>query len=185
MLRGCTSYLNRIFVPVNTLAVTALLAITCCVDYRHAYAEHPAAHQKTAVAAELQLSPDLAKLFKAEMSALEEGMKTLIPAIISGDWNAVAATGEQLRDSYILQQELTAELAAELHRALPPAFLELDQSFHHSADKLVHAAKTGNPEVVAFYFYKLTDTCMACHSKYAPHRFPGLAGTDSQEEHRH
>jgi len=116
------------------------------------------------------------------MAALQEGMQSLVPAIVSGNWEAVATTGEKLRDSFILQQELTPELVAELHRAVPAAFLEMDQSFHHSAGMLVHAAKKENPELVTFYYYKLTETCVSCHTKFATHRFPGLANPGV---HRH
>ena len=29
------------------------------------------------------------------------------------------------------------------------------------------------------------DACVACHSKYAPQRFPGLAKGGAKEEHHH
>ena len=85
------------------------------------------------------------------MAALQDGMKSLLPAIVAGNWETIAAIGGQLRDSFILQQELTPDLAADLHREVPAAFLELDRSFHHAADMLVHAADKGNRERVSFY----------------------------------
>jgi cytochrome c556 len=84
-----------------------------------------------------------------------------------------------------LQQQLTDAQTEELHHELPPAFLELDQAFHHSAGMLVHAAKVQNAEVVNFYFYKLTDACVACHRKFAAHRFPGLTSEAENTGHKH
>ena len=106
-------------------------------------------------------------------------------AIASGNWQEVADIGEHIRHSYIMQQQLTDAQLAELHHELPPAFQELDQTFHRSAGMLAHAAEMKNAEVVNFYFYKLTDTCVACHRKFAADRFPGLASDAGGKQHQH
>ena len=149
------------------------------------FAEHPSNHHTQPPADHLHLSPELIQLLRHEMSAIQEGMQTLVPAIASGNWKQVADIGEKIQHSYIMQQELTTAQVEELHHSLPPAFRELDQSFHHSAGMLAHAARNKNAEVVNFYFYKLTDTCVSCHMRFAKRRFPGLVvhGEGGKQQH--
>ena len=141
------------------------------------YPENPVDH--------LHLSTGLTKLLQQEMQAIQQGMQSLIPAIVSGNWQAVAETSDRIQHSYIMKQQLTAEQRQELQLSLPQGFRELDQSFHHSAGMLAHAARMKNVDVVNFYFYKLTDTCVACHTRFAVNRFPGLATTASHGEQHH
>jgi hypothetical protein len=131
-----------------------------------------------------QLSPGLRLLLAEEMVALQAGMQSLIPAIISGDWEKIAGLGEKIGDSFILAQKLTPSQADELHRSLPLAFLELDQEFHLYAGMLAHAANNRNPELVSFYFYRMNDSCLSCHRKFATHRFPKLK-PGAIEKHHH
>jgi len=152
---------------ILTLACLLLAPVT-------GYTEHPADHRAQPPADQLQLSPALLELLKQEMNAIQQGMQALLPAIVSGNWKDAAGIGEHIQNSYIMQKQLTEAQMEELHNALPPAFLELDQSFHHTAGMLAHAARQRNAEVAGFYYYKLTDTCVACHGKFAGHRFPGL-----------
>ena len=147
------------------------------------YAEHPV--RSPLPTDQLHLSPELAQLIKQEMNAIQKGMQSLLPAIASGYWEEVANIGEKIQRSYIMKQKLTPTQVEELHHVLPPAFQELDQSFHHSAGMLAHAAKMKNPDVVTFYFYKLIDTCVACHTKFAANRFPGLGTSGDNGGHRH
>ena len=133
----------------------------------------------------LPLSTPVMDLLRQEMNAIQQGMQRLIPAIASGNWQEVADIGEHIQHSYIMQQQLTDAQREELHQKLPPGFLELDQSFHHSAGMLAHAAQQQNLEVVNFYFYKLTDACVACHRRFAGNRFPGLAGVNGETTHPH
>ena len=53
-------------------------------------------------------------------------------------------------------------------------FQEMDQVLHQYAAKLARAAKNKNAELTVFYFYKMTDACLGCHTRYATHRFPDL-----------
>ena len=138
--------------------------------------EHPVDH--------LHLSPGLTGLLQQEMQAIQRGMQSLIPAIASGDRQAIAETGDKIQHSYIMSQQLSAQHRQELQQ-LPPAFRALDQSFHRYAGMLAHAARMQNAEVVNFYFYKLTDACVACHSRFAANRFPDLAPADNHGEQHH
>jgi len=167
-------------------ATTRLLLMLTCLLLApvSGYTEQPA-DQHAPPGDHLHLSPALMELLKQEMNAIQEGMQALIPAIVSGKWQDVADIGEHIRHSYIMQQQLTGAQMEELHHALPPAFLELDQAFHHSAGMLAHAAEMHNAEVVNFYFYKMTDTCVTCHGKFAGYRFPGLVGDTKNMGHQH
>jgi hypothetical protein len=164
--------------PILTLACLLLTPVT-------GHTEHPAEQYVPPPGDHLHLSPALMELLKQEMNAIQQGMQALIPAIASGNWQDVADTGEHIQHSYIMQQQLTDAQMEELHHELPPAFLELDQSFHRSAGMLANAAKMQNAEVVNFYFYKLTDTCVACHRKFAGYRFPGLVSDMKNTGHQH
>lgn len=153
--------------------IVILLTLLCPATGQ---AEHPAGH--------LHLSPGLTRLLQQEMQAIQKGMQSLIPAIVSGNREAIAETGDNIQHSYIMKQQLSAQHMQELQQ-LPPAFRELDQSFHRYAGMLAHAARMKNTEVVNFYFYKLTDTCVACHSRFAANRFPDLTPADDHGEQHH
>ncbi|HYQ72984.1 MAG TPA: hypothetical protein VET88_13785 [Gammaproteobacteria bacterium] len=168
------------------MARPLFLMLACLLLFPvNGHAEHPLDPHSPPQDESLHLSPELAGLLRQEMNAVEQGMQALVPAIVAGNWQDITAAGENIRDSYILQQQLTDTRRQALHRELPAAFLELDQSFHHAAGMLAHAAQQRNAEVVNFYFYKLMDACVACHRKYAGQRFPGLAGEADAAGHRH
>lgn len=131
----------------------------------------------------LHLSSALKQLLVQEMQAVQQGMMDLVPAIASGDWHGISVIGKQIQDSYIIKQNLTETQARELQQAVSPAFLRLDQSFHSYAGMLAHAAEMKNAEVVNFYFYKLNDACVQCHSQFASKRFPGLFKPQESSEH--
>jgi len=147
--------------------------------------EAPPGQPGTAQAGGLQLSAPLAELLRREMNAIQEGMQALVPAIAAGEWELVARTGSHIQHSYILSQQLTDAQRHELHHALPPGFLELDQSFHRAAGQLAQAAREHNAEVAGFYYHRLLDACVACHGRYATRRFPGLEVDTHTLEHGH
>jgi hypothetical protein len=123
---------------------------------------------------ELHLSHDLRVILNQEMNGIEGGMMKIIPAISSGNWETIANIAKKIKDSFILKQKLTQKQLEELHRSLPAEFIEMDQSFHATAEKLAHAAYQHDGELVNFYFYNLHSQCLKCHSKYASERFPNL-----------
>ena len=130
------------------------------------------------------LSPKLREMLDKEMWQIDDGMGTLATGISLGDWKTVAETAGKIRDSFILEQQLTAEDAEELQEKLPAQFLRLDGRFHQTSGKLVHAAHNRDAELVAFYYYRLLDSCVHCHAAFAPRRFPGLVASAPQE-HKH
>ena len=165
---------------VTIIAVSMLLFFplaTLAGDEEHA-AERPAGNK-------MLLSADLRNLLGEEMVAIENGMKNLVPAISSGEWEKVASIAQNISNSFIMKQKLTTAQKDELHRVLPSQFIEMDQGFHNSAGMLAHAAGMKNADVVNFYFFKLNSACVACHTKYATERFPGLVKGNEGDSHQH
>ncbi len=158
----------------------ASLAIGAQV-HEHAPPATPAA---PATAVE-KLSPELRELFRQEMLGLQNAMVELVPAIVSGDWESTARLADRMQAGFVLDRRLTAAQREELHRTLPEGFLERDIEFHELARGLATAAHARRPELVTFHLYKLADSCVSCHSRYATHRFPALAPTQAPPAHRH
>lgn len=133
---------------------------------------------------DLKLSPELMNFLRAEMRALLGGVQDLPVGIATADWKGVAATAAQIRDSYILTQNLTDAQKAELEVSVPEHFKRLDAEFHREAQKLEAAAIRHDAQLSTFYYYRLLETCTACHSRYAPSRFPAFGG-GAQAPHGH
>jgi hypothetical protein len=119
------------------------------------------------------------------MNGIEEGMMKIIRGIAAGNWETIANIAQQIKNSFILKQKLTQKQVEELHNSLPAAFIEMDHSFHSTAEKLVHAAHENDGELVNFYFYKLHSQCIQCHSKYALERFPNLKKVQQGKSDHH
>ena len=150
------------------------------------YAENEHLHKEsTHVSGVEALSPGLRDLLNKEMQALQSGMMSIIPAYISGNWSEIADTAGKIQRSYILKQNLTDNQAEELHSLLPDAFIEKDLRFHYLAGMLEHVAKNENAELINFYFSKMNESCVECHSRYASHKFPALSPKPKTGEHTH
>ena len=160
------------------------IALTLFISACSHVEEKRIVHQKHSPKA-LTLSIANKQLLKKEMLAIEKGMKTLLSSIATGDWQKTAEIGKQMQASYIMKQNLTPKQLKHLHQHLPAQFVKLDHSFHHFAGMLTHAAEHQNAEVVGFYFYKMTDSCVQCHSTYARNRFSGFSVDRGQDIHQH
>jgi hypothetical protein len=101
------------------------------------------------------LSDDLRDLLSQEMNALQDGMMTIIPTYVSGNWDEIKIIAGKMKSSYILKQKLTEEQVKELKSVLPTEFIEKDQNFHYLASMLEHAAKNKKPELINFYFSEM------------------------------
>lgn len=133
-------------------------------------------------APELRISPDLRDLLRAEMQGVAGGLQALVTAISAGDWNAVRNTADAIRASYIMERSLTPEQRRQLER-LPPEFKRLDAEFHQRAQRLGEAASDHDAERVNFYFYRMMESCTACHSRFAASRFPGFSAEPAAHRH--
>lgn len=141
----------------------------------NSYAGEPAA-----AGGDIQLSPAVLSLLKAEMGEIAGGMQGVPLALASADWQSIHHTSKQIRDSYIMDKQLTAAQAKELEAALPAYFKRLDAAFHQRAAKLGAAAAAHDPEQVAFQYSRLLESCTQCHATYAKTRFPGFSAPVAQ-----
>lgn len=131
------------------------------------------------------LSPELRALLTQEMLAIEEGMKNIVPAFAAGDLEQVAEIAGKISNSYILKQQITDEQKQELRSKLPKEFIAKDQEFHKDAGMLEHVSKEAHTELVAFYYSRLLESCSACHSQHASHRFPNFSDQSPAKDHHH
>ncbi len=140
---------------------------------------------QAAPAPALAISPELTELLREEMRGISGGVQTLVTAIATGDWKTIADTSAQIRASYIMEQKLTAAQKQELETALPEVFKIMDTNFHREAANLGRAAEARDAELTSFYFYRMVESCVACHSAYAVTRFPSLAAGAADEPQEH
>lgn len=131
------------------------------------------------------LSPELRSLISKEMRALQEGMQSILPAYVSGNLKEVARIANKIENSFILKQTISEAQKKELMAKLPKAFLSMDKKFHEYAGMLEHVAEEKHTELVGFYYSKLTEACVGCHTEYGKHRFPMLKKEPDTAEHHH
>ncbi len=162
----------------------ALLTIVAAASLAGA-AEPSAQHHAPPAAGVESLSAPLREALSREMIALQNGMMQLVPALVAGHWDTVADIGKRMQASYIMKQALSEAQLDELHRSLPEAFQELDGNFHYLAGMLSHAAGSRKPELMSFYLGRMTETCVACHARYATAKFPALAAPEAEQSHDH
>lgn len=149
--------------------VAAILGLTCSVPLLSGTvsAEPQPVSQK--------LSPRLNQLLTEEMRSIRQAMTQIFNGIVVGDSSVVANMAEQIHKSFILMRELTDKDRKDLN-ALPAEFLKLDGEFHATAEKLSEAGKHKDLELQRYYFSRLTESCVACHSRYVTDKFPAFAG---------
>jgi hypothetical protein len=166
----------------NRTLFTTIVFLTALSVPTLSIAAHDGHHEAKQTSVE-NLSPELRALLQQEMQALQNGMIAVIPAFVSGDLKAVEEIAKNMKDSFILRQSITREQMHELHSTLPESFIEMDKEFHYFAGMLSHTANRKKLELVNFYLSKLTESCVACHSQYATHKFPGFLSEKSMGEH--
>jgi len=123
----------------------------------------------------LNIPADVKPILKKEMVAIEKAMQELVSTMAKGNWEKTAEIGKQIQASYLMKQRLSAEQMKQLHHSLPEHFIKLDHSFHQYAGMMAHAAEVKNSDVMSFYFYKMNDSCVQCHSLYAQEQFPAFS----------
>jgi len=118
------------------------------------------------------LSPGLRTLLSTEMIEIRKGMGEIFVNIIYGKYTDVSKIATKIENSFILKKKLTKSQKKELHTKLPKEFLVTDGSLHHDAGALADAADLEDVALMNFYYSKMTNTCVKCHSKFAKSRFP-------------
>jgi uncharacterized protein (TIGR02246 family) len=132
---------------------------------------------------DIQLPPELMDLLRAEMREITAGAQSMVVALVTGDWQSIAEASTRIRDSYIMQQQLTPEQVAALERALPEQFKQLDLEFHRRAERLGAAAMAHDAERVANELSRLLETCASCHTAFAKSRFPSFLSPGGHQGH--
>jgi len=122
-----------------------------------------------------KLTPKLLDLLRQEMAQVLAASQDILAAMVAGDHAAVAERAQQIHDSFILQQSLTEQDREDLMAAVPPEFVELDRAFHQMSGELAGAGRAEDAKREVATFNQMTDACVACHSRFAADRFPGLA----------
>ena len=120
------------------------------------------------------LSGKLRGLLVEEMTQIEAAMQAAYSAIVQGNHGAVAQKGQAIHDSFILEQSLTEQDRRDLKAAVPQKFLQIDQRFHRLAAALAQAGRQKNTREQVDVFNRMTESCVACHSRYVTDRFEGL-----------
>ncbi|MFG6158816.1 hypothetical protein ACGTNG_08410 [Halomonas sp. 1390] len=124
------------------------------------------------------VGPDLTEklrgLLVKEMVEIEAAMQATYSAIIQGRHDEVAGHGQAIHDSFILEQSLTQQDRRDLKDAVPAAFLQLDARLHELAASLAEAGRQRNTPKQVDVFHHMTQSCVACHSRYVTDRFAGL-----------
>jgi len=77
------------------------------------------------------LSPEVRSLLSKEMVAIQNGMMSVIGAYAAGNFEEIATVAGQIKNSYILKQDMSRQQMHELHQKLPKSFIHLDQQFHN------------------------------------------------------
>ncbi|MFD2189389.1 hypothetical protein [Pistricoccus aurantiacus] len=131
-----------------------------------------------AVVAAEPVGPDLTDklrgLLVREMVEIESAMQATYSAIIQGKHDEVAQKGQAIHDSFILEQSLTEQDEQDLMAAVPQEFLQMDAQFHQLAASLAEAGKQEDTQAQTETFNRMTESCVACHSRYVTDRFEGL-----------
>jgi cytochrome c556 len=117
------------------------------------------------------LSEGVRSLLSQEMLQIEQGMHVIFSSMVRGEYASIGETATQIQNSFIFKKHLTDAQRKELRETLPPAFIELDRSFHETAGDLAAAAEFGDKDSVAENYILMTRKCVQCHSTFARHRF--------------
>jgi cytochrome c556 len=164
---------------MNSKIIAILVVFGSLVTgFVNAYAAEVDTHSQ-----DIKLSPDLLKLLRAEMHEIAGGVQGVALSLTIADWKSIQDTSAKIRASYIMEQKLTKAQSEELEKTLPEYFKQLDAAFHQRAEKLGEAAASRDPELAAFQYSRLLESCAHCHSVFARKRFPGFASQAPKEHH--
>ena len=131
------------------------------------------------------LTPELQLLFSEEMVQLKKGMNQIMDAYVTGRWNDIVPIAKKMENSYVLRQGLSQDQMHELHTKLPKEFLNLDEKFHYYSGMLAHVSEKKKAELIGFYFSKMSESCVSCHSLYATKKFPSFKPNVEGDKHHY
>ena len=160
-----------------TNAIITLVGVGICSTL--AYSQEPSIESD-----DIQLSQDLRTLLQTEMREIAAASQAIVMSLVIGDWQSVHRISEQIRASYILEKSISDLQKQELQDNLPDRFKWLDAEFHARAERLGLAAAAEDPEIIAFHFGRMLETCATCHAAFAKARFPGFS-PEVPQVHQH
>ncbi len=149
-------------------AVLIIMGIICLTFSHQVYGD-----QANNDSDKIQLSKKQHRLLSAEMNAVQKGMTVLSIAIPAGRWNEIDEIAGKMNEGYIMKKLSSAELG-EFNLALPEGYQVINREYHEMAYNIMKAAKSRSAEQVNLFFYRLNESCIQCHAKYAKKRFPGF-----------
>ena len=159
------------------MTITTLMGIW--IGSSLAYAQAPAILHD-----DLQLSQDLRTLLQSEMREIAGASQAVVMSFVMGDWQSIQRISEQIRASYVMERNISDSQKQELEDKLPDHFKRLDSEFHARAERLGIAAAAEDPEIIAFHYYRMLETCATCHAAFAKSRFPGFS-SEAPKVHQH
>jgi len=171
--------MKNIFRLLLIFIISISLSNLVLAEQHEPHSEHGSEKARSVTA----LSPVIRELLTQEMTGIQKTMTEILPLLVSGDWRQVSQLAAKIAGGHIMKQKLTAEQGKELMATLPQGFKALDNTFHNSASMMSHVAEQGHIELVAFYYYRLTELCISCHGQYAQHRFPKLILVPQEHSH--
>ena len=160
-----------------TQTIVALIGI--CICCWTVYAQEPATSPD-----DLHLSQELRTLLQTEMREIAGASQAMVMSFVSGDWKSIQRVSEQILASYVMERSISDSQKRKLEDKLPDRFKRLDMEFHARANKLGLAAASEDPEIFAFHYSRLLETCATCHAAYAKLRFPGFS-SKPPDVHQH
>lgn len=121
-----------------------------------------------------KLTPKLQGLLRAEMLSINDASQAILAALVVGDDERVATLAQQIHDSFILRQSMTAEDKAYLMAVAPEDFVQMDRGLHEISAELAQAARVRDRPLQRERFGRMIESCSACHARFATDRFPNL-----------
>jgi len=118
------------------------------------------------------------------MREIAGASQAVVMSFVMGDWQSIQRISEQIRASYVMERNISESQKQELEDKLPDHFKRLDAEFHARAERLGSAAAAEDPEIIAFHYYRMLETCTTCHAEFAKSRFPGFS-SEAPEAHQH
>jgi len=131
------------------------------------------------------LSPKLRGLLVQEMVEIQFAMQVVFSAIVQGNHATVAQQGQAIHDSFIMAQSLTEQDRQDLVASVPEGFLQMDKRFHQLAASLAKAGEQKDTQEQVKVFSWMTESCVACHSRYVTDRFDGLSNPPLPQSRGH
>jgi len=94
-----------------------------------------------------KLTSRLQDLLRREMVSVEAASRDILSALVAGRDERVADLAQQIRDSFILRQEMTAADRQDLMAVVPEDFVRMDRRFHELSAGLAEAAEAGDRQL--------------------------------------